>query len=318
MDSDRLLGDFLRARREATTLEEVGLTRVGRRRTPGLRREEVAMLAGVSTDYYVRLEQGRERRPSEQVLAALARVLDLDADAVEHMHELAHPWARRPRSVGRVEEVSPSLLRLLRNWEHTPVLILGRWMDVLATNRMARILYDGLNHNDNLLRLVFLNPAAREFYPDWEKAAYGKAAHLRFTAGTDPDDPFLPELVEELSLQSEEFRRLWARHDVRPKTNESKRFHHRHVGDLTLTYESFTVNAAPGQQLLVFQAEPGSASEKALSLLGALAAHDDARDAADDEREPSVIAPARMPSSMPVLSPRHVASPSPTPWRTRW
>ena len=168
-----------------------------------------------------------------------------------------------------MEIVSPSLLRLLRNWHNAPVLILGRWMDELATNRLAELLYQDLDHNDNLLRLVFLNPASREFYIDWDKAAYAKAAHLRYTAGTDPDDPYLPELVEELSAHSEDFRRLWARYDVRPKGNESKRFHHRHVGDITLSYESFTVNAAPGQQLLVFQAEPGSPSERALRLLGA-------------------------------------------------
>jgi transcriptional regulator with XRE-family HTH domain len=143
MASENLLGDFLRARRQVTTPEEVGVLQAGRRRTPGLRREEVAMLAGVSTDYYIRLEQGRERHPSEQVLAALARVLDLGFDAVAHLHELAHPRPRQHGTARRAEQVSPSLLRLLRSWPFTPALIIGRWMDVLATNPLAAALYGG-------------------------------------------------------------------------------------------------------------------------------------------------------------------------------
>jgi transcriptional regulator with XRE-family HTH domain len=270
VDSGKLLGEFLQARRKLVTPDEIGLKHSGRRRTPGLRREEMAYLAGVSTDYYSRLEQGRERNPSDQVLSALARALDLDSEAAQHLYALAHPRSRRGTPASRVERVSPLLLRLLRGWNHTPALVLGRWMDVLATNQIAEALYDGLEHNDNLIRMVFLNPASREFYSDWEKIAYHKAAHLRAAAGTDPDDPFLPELVEELSEESEEFRRLWARHDVHFKKHDSKRFHHRDAGDLTLVYESFTVNSAPGQQLMIFQAEPGSRTEKALAMLGTL------------------------------------------------
>ncbi|WP_084369762.1 helix-turn-helix transcriptional regulator [Microbispora sp. ATCC PTA-5024] len=269
MDRQRLLGDFLRARRESTRLEDVGLTRVGRRRTPGLRREEVAMLAGVSTDYYVRLEQGRERRPSEQVLDALARVLELDPAATEHLYELAHPRPRQ-RPARREEEVAPGLLRLLRLWDHTPAFIRGRWMDLLATNGMADALYGGLDHNDNLLRLCFLNPEARAFYPDWEQSAALKAAQLRTGAGTDPDDPFLPQLVDELSDQSAEFVRIWARHDVLPRHTERKRFRHPIVGELMLSYEVFTINSAPGQQLVIFQADPGSPSERGLAMLSSL------------------------------------------------
>jgi transcriptional regulator with XRE-family HTH domain len=272
VDSDNLLGDFLRARRQVTTPDEVGVLHAGRRRTPGLRREEVAMLAGVSTDYYIRLEQGRERHPSEQVLGALARVLDLGSDAVMHLHQLAHPELRRRRANGPAERVSPNLLRLMRSWPHTPALVLGRWMDVLATNPMAAALYEGLDHSDNLVRMTFLNPVAREFYRDWEKVAFAKAAHLRAQAGADLDDPYLTELVRELSLKSEEFRHMWARHDVVVKTRELKHFHHREVGDLTLAYESFTVNSSPGQQLITFQAEPGSPSEHRLALLSSLAA----------------------------------------------
>ncbi|MFC0551431.1 helix-turn-helix domain-containing protein [Planotetraspora thailandica] len=270
MDSGKLLGEFLQARRRLVTPDDVGLKHSGRRRTPGLRREEMAFLAGVSTDYYSRLEQGRERNPSDQVLSALSRALDLDPEAAQHLYELAHPRTRRGQYSSRKEQVSPTLLRLLRGWDHTPALVLGRWMDVLATNAIADALYDGMDLKDNLIRMVFLNPASRGFYSDWDKIAYLKAAHLRAVAGTDPEDPFLPELVEELSSQSDEFRRLWARHDVQFKKHDSKQFHHRDVGDLTLVYESFTVNSAPGQQLMIFQAEPGSETEMSLSVLAGL------------------------------------------------
>ncbi|MEO3809083.1 helix-turn-helix transcriptional regulator [Sphaerisporangium sp. B11E5] len=265
MDSDKLLGDFLRARREVTSPHSVGLIDAGRRRTPGLRREEIAMLAGVSTDYYIRLEQGRERRPSEQVLGALARALNLDGVATDHLFELAHPRPRRPAR--RAEPVGPGLLSILRGLDHTPAFVLGRWMDVLAANRMTRALYDGLDHNDNLLRLTFLNPESRGFYVDWEVAAGTKAALLRGLAGTDPDDPYLPELVDELCDRSDEFRRIWARHDVDVRGDEDKRFHHPLVGDITLTIERLFVGKHSGQQLVVFQAEPGSPSEHALGML---------------------------------------------------
>jgi transcriptional regulator with XRE-family HTH domain len=269
MDSDNLLGEFLRARRELTTPEEVGMLHAGVRRTPGLRREEVAMLTGVSTDYYVRLEQGRERHPSERVLSALVQALNLGPEAVEYLYNLAHPRPRRHAERVCAERVSPDLLRLMRSWPYTPALLCGRWMDVLATNQLADALYDGLEYRDNLLRLMFLNPEARRFYPDWEKAASGKVAHLRAVARADLDDPDLTELVGELSLKSADFRRLWARHDVHINSNEAKRFRHRDVGDLTLTYETFNVG---GNQLFVFQAEPGSPSEHALALLGSFAA----------------------------------------------
>ncbi|MBC6457235.1 helix-turn-helix transcriptional regulator [Actinomadura sp. HBU206391] len=268
MDCDKLLGEFLRAKREAISPDDVGLLHFGHRRTPGLRREEVAMLAGVSTDYYMRLEQGRERHPSEQVVSALARVLHLDSDSTAYMHELAHPGPRQRRTTGRVERVSPGLLRLMDNWTRTPALVLGARLDVLARNPLGSALYEGLHHNDNLMRLTFLNPKAREFFQDWDMVAINKAAHLRAAAGTGLDDPYLPELVDELSVGSAEFRRLWARQDVRSKTRASHSFRHHQVGDLTLAYESFSINGAPGQQLIVYQAEPGSTSEQALALLG--------------------------------------------------
>jgi transcriptional regulator with XRE-family HTH domain len=267
MDGDKLLGDFLRAKREAISPNDVGLLHFGHRRTPGLRREEVAMLAGVSTDYYMRLEQGRERHPSEQVVSALARVLRLDGDSTTYMHEVAHPGPRQRRSAGRVERVSPGLLRLMHNWTRTPAIVVSARMDVLARNPLGAALYEGLDHSDNLIRLTFLNPKAREFFQDWDEVAINKAAHLRAAAGPGLDDPYLQELIDELSVASPEFRRLWARQDVRIKTCASHRFRHDKVGDLMLAYESFSVNGAPGQQLIVYQAAPGSTSEQALALL---------------------------------------------------
>jgi transcriptional regulator with XRE-family HTH domain len=271
---DNALGEFLRARR--------GLVRPGgdlapvdrRRRVSGLRREEIALLAGVSVDYYIRLEQGRERHPSAQVVDALARALELDDDAAAHLHELASPRVRRRRRAPRRERVSAHLVQMMATWHRTPAVILDRYLRVLAANDLGRALFAGHTHSDDLVRLVFLDPDAPAFYPEWERAAANTVAGLRAAVGLDRDDPVLIELVDELSAKSEPFRRLWARHDVRQKTHEVKRLDHPVVGDLTLSYEALTVNSAPGQQLVVYQAEPGSPSEDALGLLGSLAATD--------------------------------------------
>ncbi|WP_439679181.1 helix-turn-helix transcriptional regulator [Embleya sp. MST-111070] len=270
MDSDNALGTFLRARREAVDVATAGIVHAGRRRTPGLRREEVAAQAGVSTDYYVRLEQGRERGPSEQVVDALAHALRLGDDAAEHLRRLARPAPRRRSPVRRAERVSPLLVQMMQSWDRQPAVVLGRYMDILAANTLGAALFDGPERN--LLRLLFLDPAGRTFYPDWEQAARNTVASLRSCAGDDPGDPALASLVGELSLRSQDFARLWARHEVRRKSTEAKRFRHRAVGELVLSYESLTVNSAPGQQLVVYQAEPGSATEQALCLLGSLAA----------------------------------------------
>ncbi|MBW8086994.1 helix-turn-helix domain-containing protein [Streptomyces hygroscopicus subsp. hygroscopicus] len=272
MDSENPLGRFLRARRELVRPEDVGILPGARRRVAGLRREEVALLAGVSTDYYVRLEQGRERHPSAQVVDALARALVLEKDAVAHLHRLARPAPGRRRPAARRERVSPTLLRMMEGWPRTPAVVLGRCLTVLAHNTLGGALFDGHTHSRDLVRLVFLDPDAREFYPDWERVAANTVAGLRAAVGLDEEDPELIAVVGELSLKSETFRRLWARHDIHQKTHETKRFRHRLVGELTLDYEALTVNSAPGQQLVVYQAEPGSPSEQALSLLGSLAA----------------------------------------------
>ncbi|GHF18577.1 transcriptional regulator [Streptomyces spiralis] len=271
--TENLLGQFLRARRELLRPEDAGMPLSGRRRVAGLRREEVAQLAGVSTDYYVRLEQGRERHPSVQVVEALARALGLDAEATAHLHTLALPRSgRRRRPAVRRDSVTPRLLNMMAAWPQTPAVVLDRCLRVLAANDLGRALFEGHTYRDDLLRLVFLEPDAHDFYPDWDRVAADTVAGLRAAAGTDYDDRRLVETIGELSLRSEPFRRLWARHDIRRKTQETKRFRHFVVGELTLHYESFTVNSAPGQQLVVYQADPGSPSEEALSLLGSYTA----------------------------------------------
>ncbi|MFD7972417.1 helix-turn-helix transcriptional regulator [Streptomyces clavifer] len=273
MDSANPLGEFLRARRELTSPDRAGQPWSGRRRTPGLRREEVAQLSGVSTDYYARLEQGREKHPSAQVVHALARALGLDTEETAHLHQLARTARGTVRRGGGVS-VGPSLLRLMDGWHHTPALILDHRLDVLAGNRLGRALFARMldQGETNLVRFTFLNPDARNFYPDWDRVAKSGLAALRAGGGDLVNDRRLTELVGELSLKSPEFRALWARHDVRGKAHEAKAFHHHQVGELTLTYDSFTVDSAPDQQLIVYQAEPGSASQQALALLGTVAA----------------------------------------------
>jgi transcriptional regulator with XRE-family HTH domain len=271
MAEDNRIGQFLRARRERVRPEDVGLPDFGRRRVPGLRREELATLAGVSADYYVRLEQGRERHPSEQVIDALARALQLDDDATAHLHELARPAPRRRRAK-RTERVRPELLRLLEAWAGTPAMVTGRHLDVLAANSLATALHGGFTRGHNLVRTLFLDPAARDRYPDWDGVAKDTVAALRASVGPDLDDPHLTDLVGELSLKSERFRSLWARHDVREKTHGSKRFVHPQVGELELHYETFAVAGSSGQVLSVYHAEPGSQTEQGLALLASLAA----------------------------------------------
>ncbi|GAA4574873.1 helix-turn-helix domain-containing protein [Planotetraspora kaengkrachanensis] len=269
------LGDFLRARRQVTAADRVGPDDVApRRRKPGLRHDEVARLAGVSTDYYMRLEQGSERDPSDQVLGALARVLQLDLAATRHLYELAH---RRAGPMGRVigsrgEPVGPQVLRFIERQDDVAALVVNRHWDVLAQNALGAALYEGLEYRDNLIRMTFLNPESRRFYRDWEQEASFKVAHLRAAVGTNRGDPTLYEMVEQLSLGSDDFRRLWARHDVQDRTHGTIRIHRDDVGDLVLTFEIFAVCSASGQLLIVLQSEPGSPSERALARLGGLAA----------------------------------------------
>ncbi|MEJ3746196.1 helix-turn-helix transcriptional regulator [Actinomycetes bacterium KLBMP 9797] len=275
MDSDNRLGEFLRARRELARPGDFGLPEPARRRVPGLRREEVALLAGMSADYYIRLEQGRDKHPSEQVLDALARVFSLDADAAAHLRELARPTARRRRAPRAPERVSPALSRLVASWSSQPAVVVGRCMDLLVGNALASAVCPWFVPGRNLVRDFFLDPESRNIYADWDAIAADTVASLRGMAGTDVDDPRLTELVGELSLKSDDFRRLWARHDVRVKTAGTKRFRHPLVGELSLDFETFAVNGVPGQTLIVYHAEVGSPSASALALLGAMTATSD-------------------------------------------
>ncbi len=265
------LGDFLRARRGRVTPADVGLPGGGRRQVGGLRREEVALLAGLSVDYYVRLEQGRERHPSAQVLDALGAVLRLDDDARLHLFRLAG-LAPRPRSAPAPEGVDPNLLQLMDMWPDNPALVLGRAYDVLARNALGDALFGGFPRSPNLLHVVFLDPGARSFYADWDRAAANTVAGFRLLHGAAPDDPRVRAVVRELLAASPEFARLWARHDARGKSIEVKRFVHPEVGHLELRMQAFDVRSAPGQQLVVYHAEPGSPTADGLALLGTLAA----------------------------------------------
>lgn len=265
--ADNPLGDFLRARRSGLRPEDVGMASYGVRRVAGLRREEVAVLAGVNVDYYTRLEQGRERHPSPQVLDALSRAFHLDPDARAHLHRLAGT-APADRPVPPRDTVSPALRQLMDGYPHTPAFVLGRALDILATNALADALYSPFDPADNLARMTFLDPAGRDFYTRWDWTAQATVANLRQAAGLDPDDPRLNALVDTLTERSAAFAALWQTHTVRGKTREAKQLNHPDVGPLTLTYQAFDVRDAPGQQLVIYHAEPGSPSAEALSLLG--------------------------------------------------
>ncbi|MEC3975905.1 helix-turn-helix transcriptional regulator [Amycolatopsis sp. H20-H5] len=261
------LGDYLRSRRADVRPADVGLP-VGRsRRVAGLRREEVALLAEVSVDYYVRLEQGRERHPSAQVLDALAAALRLDDDGRLHLFRLAG-LAPKPTS-DRPEHVDPDLRRLLDGWPDTPALVLSRVYDVLARNRLGEALFAPFTHSDNLLLNMFLDPAARAFYQNWQHAAVNTVAGFRLAAGEVPDDPRVRAVISEADASSSSFRELWARNEARGKSAEVKTFVHPEVGPITLRMQTFDVRSAPGQQLIVYHAEPGSRSAHALTLLQA-------------------------------------------------
>lgn len=267
------LGTFLKARRGHVQPSDVGITAQSGRRVSGLRREEVAMLAGVSVDYYTRLEQGRERNPSPAVLNALAGALALDTDLREHLFRLAGLAPTPPTPVRKT--VDDSLRELLSSWSHTPALIIDRRLDVLAYNELAGALYSGFERIDNLVRMTFLDPFGRRFFTDWERATTSCVANLRLALGHTGSVDDVRALVLEVHDASAEFRELWNRHDVRGKTHEAKEFRHPAVGDLVLEYNAFDVRSAPGHQLIVYRAPAGSPSDDKLRLLGSLAATTD-------------------------------------------
>ncbi|MEU6227934.1 helix-turn-helix transcriptional regulator [Streptomyces sp. NPDC047042] len=265
------LGDFLRNRRAQLTPQALGLPVYGRRRVVGLRREEVAMLTGVSVDYYVRLEQGREVNPSPQVLDSLGEVLRLDHDGRQHLYRLAG-LSPRPEVAAPAEEADVSLLELLQSWPDTPALVLGRAYDVLASNRLGDALFLGFPFSRNLTRSLFLDPAARTFYADWHTVAENTVAGVRLADGLTPGDPRIRAIVDELRVKSPEFVSMWEQHRARGKRLQSKRFTHPEVGLLDLRVHVFDVKGSPGQELVVYHAVPGSTNAQSLSLLGTLAA----------------------------------------------
>ncbi|WP_193610795.1 helix-turn-helix domain-containing protein [Nocardioides lijunqiniae] len=273
MSQDNRLGDYLRARRELVAPQDVGLPVHGVRRVAGLRREEVAMLAGISSDYYLRLEQGRDRNPSVQVLESIARVLQLEPTATEYLLGLG---AARPRSRTRrpPREVVPTATTQLLEVIGLPAYVEGRYLDVLATNPLAQALSPAIRVGENRIRSLFLDPAERERFPDWDRMVPRLVAGFRGRIGDDIDDPRVVQLVGELSLGSEEFRKAWARHDVRPVQSKSVRMTHPQVGDLALLLSKLAIEGTDGQLLVVHHAEPGTEAADRLALLGSLTASD--------------------------------------------
>ncbi|WP_434441602.1 helix-turn-helix domain-containing protein [Lentzea sp. E54] len=269
-DRNTALGTFLRTHRALVRPEQAGLTIAGRRRVPGLRRDEVALLAGLSAGYYARLEQGYER-PTHQTVESLQRALLLDETATVELHRLARPATRR-RTRDRSERVSPHVLALLNDWTTAPAYVLGRCNDVLARNALATALHSRFVHGDNLHRMIFLDPVGDEFFLDWTATARAAVLDLRRTASHATDDRRLRELVGELSLASPRFRRLWAEQEPRGLVVPGTRFFHPDVGELVLHTETFPIASAPGRRLVAQPAEPRSRSADALVLLSALSA----------------------------------------------
>lgn len=260
------LAGFLRVRRSRVDPASVGIPAERHRRVEGLRREEVAHLSGVSVDYYVRLEQGRATQPSEQVLDALARVLDLDETEREHLHRLAGQRRRTTKTPSG--KVRPELLRVLDLVSTAPALVMNHRLDVLAGNRLAGLLYSVPLPGLNIARHIFLQQT--ELYAEWEKCTLDVVGHLRLAAGKYPDDPRLASLIGELAMGSERFRRLWARADVRARAHGRKTYQHPLVGVLELHQENFALPDESGMELLVLSAAPGSPAEDGLRLLLAL------------------------------------------------
>lgn len=284
LDRRAELSEFLRTRRARLKPEDVGLASMGRhRRVPGLRREELAQLAGVSVAYYTRLEQGNGRNVSAEVLDAIARALRLSDTEHAHLVHLASPTRQRRRSPApkRQQQVRPALRHLLDSLEGVPAYIGGARSDILAWNRMAAALFGDWGRmpraERNWARLTFLNPDYRELFLDWDSKASDMVSYLRLYAGRNPEDPELSALVGELSVKSEEFRRLWATHDVKEKGHGVKRMRHPLVGELTLAYETLHLPDDDGQFLSVYHAEAGTASAEALRLLASWGVDDSLR-----------------------------------------
>jgi transcriptional regulator with XRE-family HTH domain len=280
MDNHDDIGEFLTSRRAKLSPQEAGLPDFGgRRRVPGLRREEVALLAGMSPEYYKRLERGNANGVSEAVIDGVSRALQLDDAEHAHLHDLvraanagAHPQRRRPT---RRVQLSASMQQTVDAMSTVPVFVQNGRLDAVATNRLGRalfsVMFDGARPPVNAARFVFLDPKAQEFYRDWEANTRQIVAILRAEAGRSPYDRQLSDLVGELSTRSDLFRKLWGAHDVREHRTGIKSIHHPVVGDLDLTFQGMDLSSDRGLQMLVFSAEPGSPSQDGLQLLANLA-----------------------------------------------
>jgi transcriptional regulator with XRE-family HTH domain len=268
------LGEFLKARRAELGPRDVGLAETGPRRVPGLRREEVAQLTAISTDYYTRLEQGR-MQASAPVLSTLARVLQLDDDQKKYLFSLAGKTpTRSPRRTR--QKVQPPLRRLMEDLTATPAIVMGRRMDVIAWNSLAAALVTDFGRipekQRNYVRIVFTDPAMRTLYHDWETVARTCVAQLRMEAAKYPDDPRLAALVGELSVQDEHFREWWAARHVATLGVGTKTLHHPVAGALSLDWDTLTASTDPDQQLVIWTAEVGTPSHDGLRLLASWAA----------------------------------------------
>ncbi|WP_435883548.1 helix-turn-helix domain-containing protein [Streptomyces rubiginosohelvolus] len=273
LDRRAELSEFLRTRRAKLQPQDVGLPDFGRhRRVPGLRREELAQLAGVSVAYYTRLEQGNGRNVSAEVLDAIARALRLTDAEHAHLTHLARPARhKKKRRPARVQRVRTGLLYLLDNMDGIPAYVTGARSDILAWNAMAAAVFGDWgalpSGERNWARLVFLSPGYRDLFVNWDSKASDMVSYLRLYAGCHPDDPELSALVGELSVKSDEFRRLWATHNVKEKGHGVKLVRHPLAGDLTLSYETLNLPDDEEQHLVTYHAEPGSDSAQALRLL---------------------------------------------------
>jgi transcriptional regulator with XRE-family HTH domain len=260
------LGDYLRARRAQVTPAEVGLVPGPRRRVAGLRRDELALLAGISSEYLQRLEQGRDRHPSTEVLDSIARALRMDAKAAAYLHQLAHATSR-PHRRSHAEHVSAAIAELIDQFP-LPAIVVSRYQDVLAANPIAHALSPGFEVGQNLSRCRFLDPAAKYVYPDWDEATALAVGGLRELSADDPDDPRLLALVTELCSRSERFKQLWQQADV-GYIKGINHMRHPDVGDLYLTRTKLDIPQSAGQHILTFHAPPESASMRALDQLRA-------------------------------------------------
>jgi len=282
VDNRTEVRQFLSTRRAKLTPDQAGVPLYGqRRRVPGLRREEVAQLAGLSTDYYTRLEKGNLGGASDSVLESIARALQLNDAERAHLFDLARAaraGARPPRRRERAQQVRPSLQHLLDSMTTAAAFVRTGRLDIVAINPLGRAFYapvlDSPDRPANLARYCFLDPSAEDFYPDWEQAADTTVAILRTEAGRDPHNRALTDLVGELATRSDAFRTRWARHDVRHHHTGVKRFRHPVVGNLTVGFNATELPADPGLTLTVYTAEPGSPSAEKLGLLASWAAPD--------------------------------------------